>query len=229
MSLGGGSQKTSSSTVSKGTGIDPTQAGFLNDLWGRGQATLNGQQGYGPGGVALQQGADWARQGAGFLTGPHMQQVGESLNQLQNPEVDPMMGVYGRQVGQQFNEQILPGLRGGAMVNGGYGGSRAGIAEGLAGARSSQQLQDFAAQLYGQGQDRKLAAAQTSGQLGLGINEGFQGNAANAMDLGRFGMGLPWYNMQQYSGLLGSPVTIDKGGSSKSKGKGFDASVGFPV
>ena len=85
------------------------------------------------------------------------------LKQFQNPGMDPMADVYARNVAQNFNEQIMPGLRGGAALAGGMGSSRQGIAEGLAAGRSSQQLQDFGAQLYGQQMDRSLGAATALG------------------------------------------------------------------
>jgi hypothetical protein len=165
---------------------------------------------------------------------PYMQGAQNTLNRMQNPGMDPMMGVYGRQVGQQFNEQIMPGLRGDAMVAGGYGGSRAGIAQGLAGARAGQQLQDFGAQLYGQNQDRALNAANMAGALqgniaqGYGqgaamagqIGQGYGGMGTQALQNAQFGMGIPWYNLQQFAGLLGGPVIEDIGGRGTTNSSG---------
>jgi hypothetical protein len=94
----------------------------------------------------------------------------QNLRRFQNFGTDPMMDVYARQTGQMFNEQIMPGLKGDAMVGGGLGGSRAGIAQGLAGARMGQQLQDFSAQLYGQNMDRALQATQGMGQVGQAMS-----------------------------------------------------------
>jgi hypothetical protein len=173
--------------------------------------------------------------------GPQMQGAFNTLNQMQNPGTDPMMGVYGRQIGQQFNEQIMPGLRGDAMVGGGYGGSRAGIAQGLAGARMGQQMQDFGAQLYGQNQDRRLNAANMAGNLSMQQGQGYGQGAAlagqlgqqygafadQAQGLGQFGMGIPWYNLQQYAGLLGAPQMQDLGASGSSSGTSSGKSGGF--
>jgi len=63
-------------------------------------------------------------------------------------------------------------------------------------------------------QAQRLAAAQLAGQTwqgaqqaGLAANTGIGANA-------QFGMGIPWYSLQQQAGLLGKPFGIDKGGAS---------------
>jgi hypothetical protein len=229
------------------------------NLWAQAGAMNNGgaNQGMGQAGYDQAQG-NLANQGqmlgnAGYynqmgmnaLGGQGMQQANSTLTRMQNPGMDPMMGVYSRQIGQNFNEQVMPGLRGDAMAAGGLGGSRAGIAQGLAGARAGQQLQDFGAQLYGQNQDRALNAANMQGALQGNIAQGYGQGAAMAGQIGQgygqmgtqalanaqFGMGIPWYNLQQYAGLLGGPVMEDLGGtgqttgSSSGRGSNFNAHI----
>lgn len=256
---------------------DPYQQMMMQNMWGAGQNLANsgagmaaGQQGYDQGmgylGQAMgglgqasqynQQGMDAMGQGMRYnqqamaqAGSPYMTGAQNTLSRLQNPGLDPMMAVYGRQIGQQFNEQVMPGLRGDAMVAGGLGGSRAGIGQGLAGARMGQQLQDFGAQLYGQNQDRALAAAGQAGnlqnmiagiygqgagmagQLGQGMMQGSQNQQAisgmygqgsqQAQALGQYGMGIPWYAQQQMAGLLGPAIMQNLGGygTSASSGK----------
>jgi hypothetical protein len=220
MSFGSSKSKSSSSQTSQalsetyGTTMAPEQVGYLQNLWGAGQNQMYGGQGQAYGAY---------NQGMNALGGQNMQQAFGTLNRMQNPGVDPMMGVYANQIGQNFREQIMPGLRGDAALAGGLGGSRAGIAQGLAGARAGQQLQDFGAQLYGANQDRAAQAAQAAGQLGMQQAGGYG-------TLGQFGMSIPWYNLQQQAGLLGSPVMKNLGGysnqlntaSSKGSGSGFN-------
>lgn len=175
-------------------------------------------QGYGQGITSLNDQAAW-------------------LKQFQNPGMDPMADVYARQVGQQFNEQIMPGLRGGAALSGGMGSSRQGIAEGLAAGRSSQQLQDFGAQLYGQQQDRSLQAAMGLGQNALGYGQLANGQGNLGAQMGQLGeamsglggqygslsqmqQALPWYALNQYKGLLGNPTVLGGGGSSSGTATG---------
>ena len=67
-----------------------------------------------------------------------------------NPYLDAMAGNITRQYTQNLNENILPGVRYGAMAAGGFGGSRQGIAEGKAIEGSNEGLASALANLYGQ-------------------------------------------------------------------------------
>lgn len=49
----------------------------------------------------------------------------------------------------QFSESVLPGIRSGAMQTGQYGGSRQGIAEGIAAGKLSRNIGDVSSQMYG--------------------------------------------------------------------------------
>jgi len=216
---------------SAGTGAGMGQAGY--DL--NGQALGQAGAAAGAMGGMLQGARGYVDQGMQALSSPYISQAQRTLQGLQAPGVDPMMDVYARNIGQQFREQILPGLQGDAIAGGGLGGSRAGIASGLAGARAGQQIQDFAAQLYGSGQDRALAAAQGAGNLqgniAQGLNQGagmygqigqgygqqgqmLQGIGEGQLNNAQFGMAVPWYGATQRAGLLGGPVMRDLGGQS---------------
>lgn len=215
-----------------GNAQDPTQQGYMQNMWGAGQnlAAQNAGSGYGQQGY--DQGMGYLGQAMGGLGNQYMQGAQNTLQRMQNPGMDPMMGVYARQLGQNFNEQVMPGLRGDAMVSGGLGSSRAGIAQGLAGARAGQQLQDFGAQLYGQNQDRAINAANMAGSLQGNISQAYGQGSQQAQSLGQFGMGIPWYAQQQLAGLLGPAIMQDKGGygttygnSSGSGGGGWQAKL----
>jgi len=188
------------------------QQGLMGDMWlqGNGMMTYGagqdvGQQGY-------SQGMDFLNQAMRQMGSPYMTQTQDTLGRMQNPGMDPMMDVYSRQIGRQFNEQVMPGLKADAMVAGGLGNSRSGIAQGLAGARAGQQLQDFGAQLYGQNQDRALQAANMQGALQGNLASMYGQGSQQAQALGQFGMGIPWYALQQQQGLLGQAIMRDRGG-----------------
>lgn len=145
---------------------------WLDQAMSQYQGANNGiQQGYGLLGDAR---AQYGMANQGLLQGyGALNQAQGGFNSFMNPGINPMSDVYARLAGQQFNEQIMPGLRGDAAVAGGLGNSRSGIAQGLAGARVGQQLQDWNAQLYGEDMNRKMLASQ--GLAGLG---GQYGNLA---------------------------------------------------
>lgn len=212
-----------------GSRLNADQGAQLSNLWSQG-ANLNAS------GAGQAQGYQGYNQAMGMnqlagnqLGGAAMQGAQDTFSRLQNPGMDPMMGVYAKQIGQNFNEQIMPGLRGDAMVGGGLGSSRAGIAQGLAGARAGQQLQDFGAQLYGQNQDRALQAAGAGGNLAGSIADAYGNLGQNAMATGQFGMGIPWYGATQQKGLLGAPIVENLGGYSTSTGtsKSKGSSIGL--
>lgn len=227
MGAGGSSSKQSTQGSSSGTNTSYGSAMNLGqeqqfqNLWGQagnmyagGGGQAAGQQGMAQYGNMLGQAQGYNQQGAAALNDPRF--LGQN---------NPQMQAYANQIGQQFNQQIMPGLRGDAMLTGGYGGSRAGIAQGTAAGQAQRNLQDFGAQLYGQDQQYNLQRAQ-----GLNQNAAMAGTLGEAYgQLGQFGMSLPWYNLQQYAGLLGNPIMEDLGGtgttSSSSTGSGRSGSA----
>lgn len=98
---------------------------------------------------------------------------------------------------QQFNNQIMPAIRGGAIAAGGYGGSRQGIAEGIAARAQSQQANRAATQL---GMD--LNSAMIGGQSGAFQ----QGQQLGANLLGN----LSGQQYQAAAGNLGSQLATNQ-------------------
>jgi hypothetical protein len=68
---------------------------------------------------------------------------------FQNPSTMAMGNEVTRQVNNNLQRNILPGIRGGAMAAGGVGGSRQGVAEGLATGEAMRGLAGSLANLYG--------------------------------------------------------------------------------
>lgn len=230
MSIGGGSKKESQSSQSSGTNWDygtnvwGSQSPFLTDLFSRSQANLNANPN-----------SDMA---GGYLGGAGLQLVGsnamlnqsnQALGALDKPGADPVLQAYATNLGQQFNEQFLPGLQGDAALAGGLGGSRQQIGAALGAQRAMQTLGDFTAQNYAGQQERALQAA-----LGMGQNaQTMQAGSQSQLALADFARSMPWYSLGQYAGLLGAPIVQDLGGygttqsTSKGKGSGWNASVGL--
>jgi hypothetical protein len=146
-----------------------------------------------------------------------------TLAAMQNPQVNPALDAYSRQIGQQFREQVLPGIEGGANLAGARGSSRQGIAEGLAGSRTAQQIQDFAAQVYSGDQNRRLQAALGAGQLGQAGGQ-LQGQMAPLQSALAFSA--PWFNLQAMQGIIGSPIMQDLGGKSRSSSESSNFGYG---
>jgi hypothetical protein len=122
-----------------------------------------------------------------------------------------------------FNQRIAPSIRSNALAAGQYGGSRQGIAEGVAAAESERQLQrnardlttanmDIGAQLYGDAyntaRQQQYGAAtglntQAMQNAQFGKNFGLSANAQNA-GMAATGMGLQDQAMQNYLTAMNS-------------------------
>lgn len=180
-------------------------------------------------------------QGAGFDTLRGM------MSPQENPYLQQMFGAGTRALTDTFNNQILPGISGGAEMGGGLGGSRQGIAEGLAAQGAQQALGDYGANFFG-GQyagdmNRALTAAgvyntgqqagiNTNMMLGQGVDQtglNALGQGMNAMNLGFTGpnlynqlYGMQWQPYANFANIMGQPTVL---GSTKSDSLQLD--MGF--
>jgi hypothetical protein len=133
---------------------------------------------------------------------------------------NPYLTEMGTNLQNQFRDTLLrdtlPGVRGGALAAGGVGGSRQGIAEGLATAGSNTGAANAVTNLYGQDYEnqmrRNLQQYQADQAFALGnanIELGYSGQA-NQYDLGRRNIDLGYtqagnaYNLGQGQLALGN-------------------------
>ena len=130
------------------------------------------------------------------------------FNQLMNPGVNPYLDAYSQDVMQNFTDEIMPALGSSAAGFGQFGGSRQGVAEGVAAGYANKDITNMASQLYNDDMNRMLGAMQQMPQFGA------------------FGMSIPWFGMNQMAGILGAPTVLGGGGmsSSQSTGSSFDVS-----
>ena len=219
-SMGSSTSSQQSWNQSQGnTFVDPSQSPFFSFLRQQAQGVAQGQMGPGgQGDVASQLAAMLGGQGQGFLS--QLQGVGQGtlpgsgfleqrLSQ-QNPFLNEQISQLGQDIGQQFRESILPGIRGNALAVGGLGGGRAGVAEGLAAQGAQQAFGQQAANLRFQDVGLRQAAA---GQLqNAGLQQmGLQGQAASQglsslgglMNLGMSPFGAQFGPLAQFAALLG--------------------------
>ena len=139
----------------------PTQAGFSPD-------ELTAQQGI----------RDFAVKGAPELMNPAIQgyQQGMNPNMLDvanNPYVNNMAQAASDRAMSSLQPE-LAGIRGNAVMSGGYGGGRQGIAEGNALAGAADSANQAAAQIYGGAYGQGLGhQANTLGMTGGLMNAGF--------------------------------------------------------
>ncbi len=109
--------------------------------------------------------------------------------QVTNPYIQNMSNAVTNQIGRNFSENVAPSIRSNAVASGQYGGSKQGIAEGLAMSRMNQDIAQAVAPLhanaYESAQNRML---QTGGMLNQqaqnvtenNVNRNFQAQDINA-------------------------------------------------
>lgn len=137
-----------------------------------------------------------------------------------NPYLDQQIAGIGSDISNNLNRNIMPGIRGQAVASGQYGGSRQGIAEGLAMSDANQQLTNAASNIrssaYESAQNRQGQAAGNLANLGIGnatnnanrdlsaqtsnaanTLQAQMANAANAMNNNQFNASLGLQNNAQ--------------------------------
>lgn len=152
-----------------------------------------------------------------------------------NPYLDSMFNSAARQVNNNLERNILPSINdGGQQANPyGGGGSRQGIAEGLALSDANQQMTDMAANLYGgaysEDQGIRLGAASNYINSGLsatgaqaGIAQALQSGTQGLVNLGLTPYQSQWSPLQNYAQVVNSPVVLNNSsGTGSSSGWNF--------
>lgn len=125
-----------------------------------------------------------------------LQQAGDPAN---NPYFNAAVQSAIRPVTQNFQEQVLPGINQGAQEAGQFGGSRQGIAQGLAARGYTDTIGDIATNMGNSAYAQGLQAQQAAGQLGLGFAGQGLGALSSAGQLGSslYGTGLTGQGQSQ--------------------------------
>jgi len=207
------------------------QSPFLQDLYKQAQAYSQTS----PTSALEQQGQQAAVDYAGQMN-PMLQSAQGAQQFLTNPNIlSPDSNPYLAQTAQAATspimqalmEQIMPGIRSGAVGAGGYGGSRQGIAEGIAGRGALQAIGDTNAniysQAYGQGLNAMqggLQAAPQTAALGLLPSQIMQ-------QVGQEQRLAPFQQLAQYRDLLGNPIVTGGGGRTGTPGLASQIGLNF--
>lgn len=242
MSGGGGSStNTVTEKADPWKGVQP----YLKDIYANAQGLFNKPQPFYPertfpffnqsqlSGMQSQLGyandvyAPATQQYQNFLQG--MMQAPDTV--ASNPAVMNMINAQGSLINDQLTRNWLPQIRSGAIGAGQYGGSRQGIAEGLAMGEASKALANSAAQTqlgaYEQAVRQQAAGAGAypsalsmgfaPGSMLQGFGDTLQGMDAQSIseNAARFGWPYtePWQRLNQYVGAVGG---IPLGGAGQS-------------
>lgn len=114
----------------------------------------------------------------------------QPASQIPNPYLTQQADQLAQGLTQNFNTRVLPQINSSAIASGGFGGSRQGIAQGLAAQGLNQAISQGQTNLYSNAYntDRSLQAQQQMArdQLGLGY---YQAGNNYALGLGQLGLG----------------------------------------
>lgn len=204
-----------------GSFIDPTQGGFLQNLWA--QATSAADPAAAGGAAASSLGQ--------IL--PGLQAAFGNLGGMTDPSamIQQQAGALSEGLGNLFRNEINPTIEGNAIGAGGFGGGRQGVAQGVAAGQLGDSYASGLADITSAANNQALQASTALAGLGNSIfSLGQQGQTAGLDILG------------QLSGILGGPTVLQNStatgttgsqqgsvsaGQSTSKSKGKSGSSSF--
>jgi len=237
--MGGSLSKGKSQSTTAPSKIWETQAPYLEGLYGRAQeASLGG--GYDPYARRISQGAmpGFNNQMAGGFQNQQLMQNLQGLGsgQYQNQALGGAIEAGLGDISRNFQRNILPGINTGSALTNTSGGSRQGIAQGLAASDANRQAGDFVNRMYsqnfGQTLQSMLGANQQMGGLQGQQNIAQQQALGMAPQMQQLGM-TPQMNywqqqfapLQAYSSILGNPAILGGGSQASSKNLGLSGGV----
>lgn len=183
------------SNIGQLPGQNPAYAAAANDLMGGAYAVANGAYDTNFNPVANinipQVDLTSARAGQGALD-PTRSLSSLLTGNVVNPYLQQQSDAMVNQLTRNLNENVMPGIRSEALASGQYGGSRQGIAEGLAASRLNQDLAPALTNLFGGAFEN---AQQRMAGTANALNEQAFQNAANNANLSMGG--------QQFNANLG--------------------------
>jgi len=137
----------------------------------------------------------------------------ESRVSGENPLLSEQISQLGGDIGQFFQEQVLPGITGTAVAAGQLGGGRQGVAQGIASREALKQFQSGATQLRAGDIAARDAAAQALqanriAAAGTGISA-----LPTLYGISEAGFGAELAPYERLAGILGGPTTLTQASS----------------
>ena len=201
--IGGGKSSSGSKSF-----IDQNQQPYLDFLRNRGQGLASSQmnQIY-P--FAQQQAGMYGQQGQQFLNTLANNPYNETLQGLTDPNSPVMQAqkdALAADIGNFTREQVLPGIGREAVGVGAYGGTRQGVAEGMAAQGAQRSYQQGVSSLYNQIPQTAIAGAGIASQgAGLGLNA-----LPSMFDMAMAPFASAWQPLMAQNNLVGPPTVLDK-------------------
>lgn len=133
------------------------------------------------------------------------------MDQFTNPNnalVQRQLGDLGREMGDFFNEQLMPGIQGNAVAMGGLGGGRNQVAQAQAAGQVADAYSSGATGIMSNAYNQAQNASAIQAQNMMGA-AGMSNDLAMAnQNLGMAGLNSFFAPLQAYQGLLGAPTVL---------------------
>jgi len=183
--------------------VDPTQMAGINKYLADGTASLDPSAGFTGTLPSAGPGSSSVTGSLGGAAAPATQHTGFEWSS--NPYISQMGDALSRQYTNTLNEQWLPAIQNNAIASGGLGGSRQGVAQGLAIGRAGEGLSSALANMYGGAYENQ----QNRGLQQQQIDNNFY-TAQRGQDLTQLGLGAELWNMGMTGPMssLGSASSI---------------------
>lgn len=120
------------------------------------------------------------------------------------------LGVLGTELGEFFNEQLLPGITSRGVASGTFGGSRGGVAVDRAARGVASTFSRGAADILGRSQAGRDAAASTLGTLNTERARTGLASLPSILSLSQAGMGAALSPYTALSQILGGPTVLSE-------------------
>lgn len=208
-----------------GSRLDATQQPFLKDIYNQAQSLYGDTSGQ-EYSKQFQQPAFGAfnQMAGGGYTVPGLQKGLMNFGNQQNKALSGAIDSGLWQINNNLQRNILPSISAGAVGSGTSGGSRQGIAEGLALSDANQQATNFINEMqsgnWGQQMNNQLGAYQGLTDIQGQKNQAMQGALSVAPDVQNLGFGSQYGNLQAYKNIVGAPTVL---GNSTSQQNGMFA------
>lgn len=166
------------------------QAAALGGLYGQTSNLMNQQMAQVPG----------AAQTMANQVMPQAQNAYNLMAGYANPNsqlAQQQLSDYSSQVGQNFQREILPGIRSGAGLAGGMGGSRAAVAQGIAAGDAARAIAQGGTDFYSRQYELGAQAAQQMPQMG-----------AQIYNMGMAPYSAAWAPLTSAAGIFGGPTPL---------------------
>lgn len=209
--------KSKSSSVTKPAKVWEEQAPYLTDLYQNAQNLYNQPAQNATQLMGQQSGLDYATSGGlSNLVNQSQNALSMTLSPQQNPYLGQAIQAATRPITQNYQENVLGGITDGAVQAGQTGGTRQGVAEGIAARDYMNKIGDVSSQMsyagYNDNMNRLLQGlGQSSNIANLGMLPGTL----------QYGIGsqqnqAPWQQAAKYQSLIGGPTVLSGGGNSSS-------------